>query len=191
MTCASTMSPEMEHLRETERAAWNAWLAGDRRTPFKLMRHEPAYCVCDVIFPTRRHWIRWGWRNFLAWLAYLAPLSRWKVFLYRRAGISIGQRVYIAPQVTLDPFQRGLIELEDDCFLGLGCRLLAHDYTATFIRFARITVKQGAVIGAYSTVRGGVTVGEKATVGGHSFVCKNVAAGTTVGGVPAKPLAIH
>ena len=191
MNCASHLSPEMEQLRATERAEWNAWLAGDRGTPIKLMRHEPAYCVCDVIFPTQGHWISWYWRNFLAGLAHMAPLSRWKVFLYRRVGITIGQGVYIAPQVTLDPFQPGLIVLEDGCFLGLGCRLLAHDYTATFIRFGRITVKQGAMIGAYSTVRGGVTVGEKATVGGHSFVCKDVAAGTTVGGVPAKPLNVR
>lgn len=186
MGCENNMTAELVAQREAELKAWRAWLAGDRQVPFKLMRHEPAYCVCDVLFPTARYWVSWWWRNFLAWLAYLAPLSGVKVRLYRWAGIKIGRGVYIAPQVTLDPFQPGLIELQDGCFLGLGCRLLAHDYTATFMRFGRITVGPGAVIGAYATVRGGVRVGEKATVGGNSFVCKDVEPGTTVGGVPAK-----
>lgn len=191
MGCGSELVPERAKQLEEERQAWLAWLAGDRRTPFKLVRREPDYCVCDVLFPTLGHWLRWGWRNTVAWLAYIAPVSGLKVFLYRRVGIKIGEGVYIAPQVTLDPFQPGLIELQDGCFLGMGCRLLAHDYTATFMRFGRITVGPGAVVGMYSTLRGGVTIGEKATVGACSFVCKDVDPGTTVGGVPAKPLGKH
>lgn len=181
---------EMRQL-EMERKEWCAWLAGDRQVSFKLMRREPAYCVCEVLSPTRMHWTRLGWRCFLAWLAYRAPLSRMKVFFYRLAGIKIGCGVYIAPHVILDVFQPDLIELQDGCFLGLGCRLLAHDYTATFIRFGRVTVERGAVVGAYATVRGGVRIGAQATIGANSFVCRDVEEGTTVGGVPARRLQPH
>jgi acetyltransferase-like isoleucine patch superfamily enzyme len=182
------LTPEKQQLFDADCATWDAWFAGDRSAPIKLMHQEPEYCFCNVVFRSLGDWLGWYWRNTMVAFAHYAIFSDWKIFFYRRAGIKIGKGVYIAPQVMIDPFMPGMIELEDDAFLGIGCHLLAHDYTSTFMRFARVTVRKGAVIGAFSTIRCGVVIGEKATVGAHSFVCKDVAPGTTVGGVPAKEL---
>ncbi len=70
----------------------------------------------------------------------------------------------------------------------MGCRLLAHEYTADCFRIGPVRVRSGAVVGAWSTVRCGVTVGARSTVGMNSFVNRDVADGDTVGGVPARSL---
>jgi len=49
-------------------------------------------------------------------------------------------------------------------------------------------VKRGASIGSGATVLCGVTIGEKAIVGAGAVVTKDVPAGTTVIGNPAKPI---
>lgn len=50
----------------------------------------------------------------------------------------------------------------------------------------KVTIKKGAQIGTHSTIMPGVTIGERAIVGAHSFVKKDVAPGTTVLGIPAR-----
>ena len=49
-------------------------------------------------------------------------------------------------------------------------------------------VKRGATIGSGATILCGVTIGERAVVGAGAVVTKDVAAGTTVAGNPARPI---
>lgn len=177
---------------QAERATVEAFRAGDRNVPLRLMRHDleetDAYCVCEVLFLTAGDWLRFHARYVLAALARMTPLSFLKVALYRAMGMRIGRDVYIAPGVFLDPVLPELIELADDAFLGMECHLLAHEYTATEFRLGQIRVGRGAVIGAYATVRPGITIGARATVGCNAVVTHDVADGLTVAGVPARPL---
>lgn len=50
------------------------------------------------------------------------------------------------------------------------------------------TLESGVTVGANATLLGDITVGENATVGAGSVVVEDVSAGTTVIGVPAKPI---
>jgi acetyltransferase-like isoleucine patch superfamily enzyme len=52
-----------------------------------------------------------------------------------------------------------------------------------------VTVGAGAMVGAGAVVRQGATVGEGAVVGAGAVVVDDVEPGTTVVGVPARPLA--
>jgi acetyltransferase-like isoleucine patch superfamily enzyme len=52
-------------------------------------------------------------------------------------------------------------------------------------------VCQGASIGSGVTVLAGVTIGENALVGAGSVVTKDVEAGATVAGNPARPISSH
>ena len=47
-------------------------------------------------------------------------------------------------------------------------------------------VRRGASIGSNATILGGVEIGERALVGAGSVVTRNVPAGATVAGNPAK-----
>jgi acetyltransferase-like isoleucine patch superfamily enzyme len=52
----------------------------------------------------------------------------------------------------------------------------------------RTLVKRGASIGSGATLLGGITVGEDAVIGAGSVVTRDVSAGSTVAGNPAKVL---
>lgn len=54
--------------------------------------------------------------------------------------------------------------------------------------FDKTLVKKGASIGANATILSGVTIGENALVAAGAVVTKDVAAGSTVAGTPAKEM---
>ena len=85
-------------------------------------------------------------------------------------GVIIGNDVFIGPHVcfTNDVFPRALIWTDD--------------------RLVKTLVKDGASIGANSTIIAGVTIGKHAMIGAGSVVTKNVADHMLVAGNPAKLL---
>jgi len=172
---------------EAEKQAFRDWWAGDRGRCFILPRHE-GYDVCRVLFPNRLSGLRFHLRYAAMRAIGTLPYSPLKVWLYRRMGVRIGEGVYIAPGVFLDAFYPQLIQIEDGAFLGIGCRILTHEFTASFFRAGRVRLGQGAVIGAWSIVRSGVTIGARATTGLGSVVVSDVPDGATVGGIPARPI---
>lgn len=76
--------------------------------------------------------------------------------------------------------------MEDYVQLGSHCSV----YSVSTIddKSGPVMFKRNCRIGSHSTIMPGVTVGENAVVGAHSFVNQDVPAGTFVAGVPAKAL---
>jgi acetyltransferase-like isoleucine patch superfamily enzyme len=91
------------------------------------------------------------------------------------------------------------VTIEDEVFIGHGVtfvndrrpRATAGDgrlQTEADWTCERTLVKKGASIGSGVTLLGGVTVGEYALVGAGSVVTRDVPAGATVAGNPARPI---
>ena len=97
-----------------------------------------------------------------------------KVFLYRLTGMKIGKGVFLSPDVILDPHFPELIEIGDYAIIGWGTYLFCHEYNVGKYRLGRITIGKGAVIGGFSVIRGGVTIGENAQVASTCIVYKDV-----------------
>lgn len=115
------------------------------------------------------------------------------------AGISLGRHVHIAAFCAL--YGAASLVLED--FSGLSARVTIYtasdDYSgksltnptvpARFKPFgqkAPVLVKKHVIVGTNSTIMPGVTLGEGAAVGAHSFVTKDCEEWTTYFGAPAK-----
>lgn len=92
------------------------------------------------------------------------------------AGVVIGANVIV---------NTGAI-IEHDCVLG------DHVHVATGARLAgTVRVEKGAHVGIGATIRQCLTIGEGAIVGAGAVVVKDVAPGSVVVGVPARPLSVR
>lgn len=76
------------------------------------------------------------------------------------------------------------VTIEDYVQIGAHCAI----YSVSTIddKFGEVILKRGCKIGTHSTIMPGVTVGENAIVGAHSFVDRSVPAGSIAVGCPAK-----
>jgi len=139
-------------------------------------------------------WRRWVplWRvarNFIVIYScrYLAFLS-WKNALYRMIGIRIGRRVSIGLGVTMDVFFPQQISVGDNSIIGYNTVILGHEFLVRELRTGPVTIGKDVMIGANVTILPGVVIGDGSTVSACSLVNADVAPGTMVGGVPARPL---
>ena len=91
------------------------------------------------------------------------------------------------------------VEIEDEVFVGHGVVFINDKLPRATTAAGRLqtdddwqaiptVVKRGASIGSGATILCGVTIGENAIVGAGAVVTRDVAAGTTVVGNPAKAI---
>ena len=80
------------------------------------------------------------------------------------------------------------IKLEDNVFIGANVSFTNDKYPRSkeYVPIIPTTIKQGASIGAGSTILCGITIGENAMIGAGSVVTKDVPAGELWLGNPAK-----
>ena len=89
------------------------------------------------------------------------------------------------------------VTIEDEVFIGHGVTFINDKVPRATTAAGELQtdadwrplptlVKRGASIGSGATILGGVTIGERAVVGAGAVVTKDVAAGTTVVGNPAR-----
>ncbi|MEK6334544.1 MAG: acyltransferase [Acidobacteriota bacterium] len=88
------------------------------------------------------------------------------------------------------------VTIEDEVFIGHGVVFINDKYphatgadglqTEAEWEVIPTVVKRGASIGSGATILCGVTIGERATIGAGALVTRDVAAGETVAGNPAR-----
>jgi len=125
------------------------------------------------------HWL-WGHR--LRWLArLLSHLTRMLTGIEIHPGATIGRRVFIDHGMGVVIGETAVIS--DECTLYHGVTLGGTSWN----RGKRHpTLERGVVIGAGAKVLGPITVAEGAKVGSNAVVVRDVPAGTTAVGIPAR-----
>ena len=107
-------------------------------------------------------------------------------------GIQIGKDVWIGDASRFDWSHGRHITICDGATLAPGVRILCHDASSTrrtgATWVAPVVIRSGAFIGADAVLMPGTTVGEGAVVAAGAVVTRDVAPGTVVAGVPAKPI---
>jgi serine O-acetyltransferase len=125
------------------------------------------------------------WNMGLKWIArLLSTLARWITGIEIHPAAKIGQRVF---------FDHGLgivigetTEIGDDCTIYQGVTLGGTSLYKGMKRHP--TLGKGVVVSAGAKVLGGFTVGDGARIGSNAVVLKEIPAGATAVGIPARIL---
>ena len=131
-----------------------------------------------------------GWANLYG--CSIGDESRVGPYVEVQRGVVIGKRV----KLSSHSFVCEGVSIEDECFVGHGV-MFVNDNRPIAVKDGKPTgdgdwtplktlVKKGASIGSGAVILGGVTIGAGATVGAGAVVTKDVPAGATVAGVPAR-----
>jgi acetyltransferase-like isoleucine patch superfamily enzyme len=127
--------------------------------------------------------------NYLAvWAIRLSPSLRAKNWLLRRLGATVGPGVAVGLEATPDVFWPELLTIRANAIVGYDATLLCHEFLQAEYRTGEVVVGERAMIGAGAVVLPGVDIGADAKVAANSLVTADVQPGTTVAGVPARPV---
>lgn len=124
----------------------------------------------------------WGWRLF--WLArFIAHFARWITGIEIHPGARIGRRVFIDHGMGVVIGETA--ELNDDVTLYHGVTLGGTSWNKGK---RHPTLGKGVVVGAGAKILGPIHIGDGAKIGSNAVVVKDVPAGATAVGIPARIL---
>lgn len=125
----------------------------------------------------------WCWRHGLKWLGrFISHLARIFTGVEIHPGATIGRRVFIDHGFGVVIGETA--EIGDDCTIYQGVTLGGTSLSKGAKRHP--TLERGVIVSAGAKVLGGFTVGEGAKIGSNAVVVKEVPAGATAVGIPAR-----
>ena len=137
-----------------------------------------------LVYHRFNHWL---WGLGLKWLARLGSnIARWMTGIEIHPGASIGRRFFIDHGMGVVIGETAVIG--DDCTLYHGVTLGGTSWNKGK---RHPTLERGVVIGAGAKVLGPITLGERAKVGSNAVVVRDVPAGATAVGIPARIVEDH
>jgi serine O-acetyltransferase len=131
------------------------------------------------------HWLYGGKLYFLA--RVVNHISRMLTAIDIHPGAKIGERFFIDHGFTVIG---ETAEIGDDVTIYQNVTLGGTNPSGGVAGKRHPTLKSGVVIGSGAQVLGPIEVGEGAKIGANAVVTKDVAAQSTVVGIPAKPVPI-
>ncbi len=149
------------------------------RTHWEIITTYPG--VHALIIHRLSHWV---WRKRLFWIArFISHIARWLTGIEIHPGATIGRRVFIDHGMGVVIGETAVIH--DDCTLYHGVTLGGTSWNKGK---RHPTLEQGVVIGAGAKILGPITIGAGAKIGSNAVVVKDVPAGATAVGIPARIL---
>ena len=147
------------------------------RTRWEVITCYPGFHA--LLFHRLGHWI-WGLE--LKWLArFLSHVARWLTGIEIHPGARIGRRFFIDHGMGVVIGETA--EIGDDCTLYHGVTLGGTSWNKGK---RHPTLGNGVVVGAGAKILGPISVGEGAKIGSNAVVVKDVPAGATAIGIPAR-----
>jgi serine O-acetyltransferase len=147
------------------------------RTAWEVLTTYPGLHALLVHRLSRRLW-RWN----LKWLArFVAHLGRWLTGIEIHPGAQIGRRVFIDHGMGVVIGETA--EIGDDSTLYHGVTLGGTSWNKGK---RHPTLGKGVVVGAGAKILGPILIGDGAKVGSNAVVVKDVPAGATAIGIPAR-----
>jgi serine O-acetyltransferase len=155
------------------------------RDPAARTRWEVLTCYPGLHALVWHRWVAhrlWGWGA--RWLArWLAHWARWLTGIEIHPGARVGRRVFIDHGMGVVIGETA--EISDDCTLYHGVTLGGTSWNPGK---RHPTLGRGVVIGAGAKVLGPIVVGDGAKIGSNAVVVRDVPAGATAVGIPARIL---
>ncbi|MDA8092375.1 MAG: serine O-acetyltransferase [Betaproteobacteria bacterium] len=147
------------------------------RSAWEILTTYPG--IHAIIFHRLAHRL-WGWR--FRWLArYVSYLARWLTGIEIHPAAKVGRRVFIDHGMGVVIGETA--EIGDDTTLYHGVTLGG----TTWNKGKRHpTLGTGVVVGAGAKILGPIIIGDGAKVGSNAVVVKDVPAGATAVGIPAR-----
>ena len=144
-------------------------------------------------------WINMAWRYILLkrigtnFVGEGYRIIQPNVCIYDAEYLKMGERVTLNDNSYLEC--AGGIEIGNDVMIGHGVSILSNSHRFESIdvpmnqqgeNYGKVVIGNNVWIGAKVTILHGVTIGDGAIIGAHSFVNKNVLPNEIVAGIPAK-----
>ncbi|HEY5930848.1 MAG TPA: serine O-acetyltransferase [Burkholderiales bacterium] len=124
----------------------------------------------------------WGWG--LKWLGrFISHIGRWLTGIEIHPGATIGRRFFIDHGMGVVIGETA--QIGDDCTLYHGVTLGGTSWNKGK---RHPTLGKGVVVGAGAKILGPITIGNGAKIGSNAVVVKDVPAGATAVGIPARVL---
>jgi putative colanic acid biosynthesis acetyltransferase WcaF len=174
------------------------------------MPNQDTFTGPSFSFKNRLTRIVWGVVNALFFRPSPKPFHRWRAFLLRCFGATVGRGVHVYPNVSIWApwnltlgdecgvangvilYSQGHISLGKRAVVSQGAHLCAgtHDYTQPGFPLVTKPIQVGnhVWIAAEAFVHAGVSIGEGAVIGARSVVQKDMPSWTVCAGHPCKPI---
>ncbi len=153
------------------------------RDPAARTAWEVLTCYPGLHAIIMHRWASWCWRHGLKWLSrFISQIARLLTAIEIHPGATIGRRVFIDHGFGVVIGETA--EVGDDCTIYQGVTLGGTSLNKGAKRHP--TLGRGVIVGAGAKVLGGFTIGEGAKIGSNAVVAKEVPAGATAVGNPAR-----